>query len=245
MIILTFFSEKGGTGKTTFNLLLASYLSYIVGQRVLYIDCDEPSFHSAGIRSREEKYYKEGNTTISRFFTGQTKVYPIITISKINDNIEDVISQITELKRSATYDYIILDLPGSLNIQGVNNIITSRLIDCLIIPLEDDNQTIVTDLNLAKAIIANGQKCFLFWNKAYSQELKHYELKKRYLREKKSLPVLETVIKNSVKIRREWDGENLTFIRSTICYPQKNIEQLNLTCITNLITEVLCLLVKN
>ena len=35
MFVLSFFSAKGGTGKTTFNMSMASYLRYSLGRRVL------------------------------------------------------------------------------------------------------------------------------------------------------------------------------------------------------------------
>ncbi|MBR5399970.1 MAG: ParA family protein, partial [Bacteroidales bacterium] len=35
MKVISFFSAKGGTGKTTFNVLLASYIKYRLGKRVM------------------------------------------------------------------------------------------------------------------------------------------------------------------------------------------------------------------
>nr|WP_281512072.1 ParA family protein [Alistipes finegoldii] len=36
-------NQKGGVGKSTFTVLLASYLHYIVGHDVLVVDCDYQS----------------------------------------------------------------------------------------------------------------------------------------------------------------------------------------------------------
>lgn len=44
MFVLSFFSAKGGTGKTTFNMLMASYLKYSLGRRVLLLDADPPEY---------------------------------------------------------------------------------------------------------------------------------------------------------------------------------------------------------
>ena len=53
MRIVSFFSAKGGTGKTTFNLLFASYLRYRLGLRVLFLDFDGPEFNAYFVRQRE------------------------------------------------------------------------------------------------------------------------------------------------------------------------------------------------
>ena len=42
MKTLTFFNEKGGSGKTTFCLMMASWLRYRCGYRVAVIDLDGP-----------------------------------------------------------------------------------------------------------------------------------------------------------------------------------------------------------
>ena len=47
MQVISFFSAKGGTGKTTFNMLFASYLKYVLGKRVIalrtrLVVCDVP-----------------------------------------------------------------------------------------------------------------------------------------------------------------------------------------------------------
>lgn len=39
-------NQKGGVGKSTFTVLLASYLHYIVGHDVLVVDCDYPNGRS-------------------------------------------------------------------------------------------------------------------------------------------------------------------------------------------------------
>lgn len=35
-------SQKGGVGKSTFTVLLASWLHYVLGRDVLVVDCDAP-----------------------------------------------------------------------------------------------------------------------------------------------------------------------------------------------------------
>ena len=39
-------NQKGGVGKSTFTVLLASYLHYIAGHDVLVVDCDYQSSYA-------------------------------------------------------------------------------------------------------------------------------------------------------------------------------------------------------
>ena len=50
MQVISFFSAKGGTGKTTFNMLLASYLKYELGKRVMLMDFDGPFYPIVTVR---------------------------------------------------------------------------------------------------------------------------------------------------------------------------------------------------
>ena len=50
---ITFFNEKGGTGKTTFNALFASWLAYEKGKRVFVQDFDYPNYQLLNIRKNE------------------------------------------------------------------------------------------------------------------------------------------------------------------------------------------------
>ena len=45
MIVVSFFSAKGGTGKTTFNMSMASFLKYHLGKAVIVLDADTPEYN--------------------------------------------------------------------------------------------------------------------------------------------------------------------------------------------------------
>ncbi len=57
-------NQKGGVGKSTFTVLLASYLHYLAGYDVLVVDCDYPQWSVHAQREREleavehNDYYK-------------------------------------------------------------------------------------------------------------------------------------------------------------------------------------------
>lgn len=47
---IAFSTQKGGAGKTTLTVLMASYLYYVRGYDVVVVDCDFPQF---SIKDRE------------------------------------------------------------------------------------------------------------------------------------------------------------------------------------------------
>ena len=46
-------NQKGGIGKSTFTMLLASHLHYTLGYDVLVVDCDYPQWSVQAQRERE------------------------------------------------------------------------------------------------------------------------------------------------------------------------------------------------
>ena len=61
---VAFSTQKGGAGKTTLTVLVASYLHYVKDYNVAVIDCDYPQHSIAEMRERDLKaatgneYYK-------------------------------------------------------------------------------------------------------------------------------------------------------------------------------------------
>ena len=60
-VYLAFSTQKGGAGKTTLTVLVASYLHYVKGYDVAVVDCDYPQHSIAGMRQRDLKLAMEDN----------------------------------------------------------------------------------------------------------------------------------------------------------------------------------------
>ena len=74
-------NQKGGVGKSTFTVLLASYFHYLNGYNVLVVDCDYPQHSISAIRNKEVGNI-ERNVHFRRMLCGQfdrtgKKVYPV------------------------------------------------------------------------------------------------------------------------------------------------------------------------
>lgn len=76
-------NQKGGVGKSTMTVLLASYFHYVKGKNVAVIDCDYPQFSIQALRSRDMKNVERSEflqQLLCRQYerTGK-KAYPVLT----------------------------------------------------------------------------------------------------------------------------------------------------------------------
>ena len=116
------FHPKGGVGKTTFTVLVASYLYYLKGYNVAVVDCDYPQHSISAMRKRDaeqvnsDEYYKR--LAFSQFKTLGKKAYPVLCSSP-----DEAIQTADKYLASAgmDYDVVFFDLPGTVNSEGVIN----------------------------------------------------------------------------------------------------------------------------
>ena len=67
-IYVAFATQKGGAGKSTLTTLVASYLHYVLGKKVLALDCD-PRQHSMIEYREKDKLMIRENPTVKRRFS--------------------------------------------------------------------------------------------------------------------------------------------------------------------------------
>ncbi len=58
-IFIAFATQKGGVGKTSVTVLVASYLHYVKGYNVAIVDCDYPQNSIVDMREREVRLIDE------------------------------------------------------------------------------------------------------------------------------------------------------------------------------------------
>ncbi len=221
MQVISFFSAKGGTGKTTFNMLLASYLKYELGKRVMLMDFDGPEYSLSFCRRRELEYLKSQGAEVD-----ERAFYPIVTVRDHSPEKLDALARKIPTMREA-FDYIIMDFKGSLNkADPVSIMATAGVLDKVIIPVELDPMIIASMKSLATVFKANGQDAILFFNKVHGKEKpEQYDAIRQWFIEKGC-----TVAKNQVRVtigmKREQNGSE-SFLRSTISFQDKTIRKMN------------------
>lgn len=162
-------NQKGGVGKSTFTVLLASYLHYIVGHDVLVVDCDYPQWSVHAQRERElsliehDDYHKL--LLVRQFKATGRKLWPVLKCMP-----PEAPEEVERLLQSGYHPRIILyDLPGTVNTEGVIRLLAS--LDAVFVPMKADKVVMESTLSFARSLTTNLaqdptltlRSVYLFW----------------------------------------------------------------------------------
>jgi len=149
-VFIAFSTQKGGAGKTTLTVLMASYLYYVRGLKVLVVDCDYPQYSIKEMRDRDVEILKINKTFLRNFNElrrrTQCDPYPIL-IAKPEDALARVQARI---EAGHEYDIVLFDLPGTINNPGVAK--TVSLMDYLFCPVAADKLILESSLAFAMKV---------------------------------------------------------------------------------------------
>lgn len=146
--IISFINQKGGVGKTTTCVNMASYLA-VMGKKVLLVDLDPQGNASSSVGVLKEEKPK----TIYHAIVDENYIEDIVIKTKVDgldvvpsdvdlagaeielvqmNNREKVLKKVIE-RVAGSYDYICIDCPPSLGLLTVNALTAS---DSVVIPIQ-------------------------------------------------------------------------------------------------------------
>ncbi len=226
-LYVAFSTQKGGAGKTTLTVLMASYLHYVKGYDVAVIDCDFPQYSIHDMRKRDmdtimkDDYYKVQAYDLLRQLG--KKYYPVVC-----SRAEDAITSAESLCRGGNMpDVIFFDLPGTINNAEIVNTV-SRM-DYIFTPIIADRVVMESSIKFATVIneqmVVTGKSAikgiYLIWNMVDGREKTElYEAYEKVCAEF-ALPILSTRLPDSKRFRKEMASERKAVFRSTIFPPDK------------------------
>jgi chromosome partitioning protein len=218
MKVISIGNQKGGCGKTTTAINLASALSDN-GKKVLLIDLDPQAHASLGldIESQDSIY-----NVISRLTPRKLKLENIIRrvennfdiipsnvlVGTLEQELSDEIGRELKLKEviapiSNRYDYVLIDCPPSLGILTVNAI---RVSDEMIIPVETSRfsmqgvEHILDIVNLVKDRLNHEVKCRVLIT-MFDSRLRHSFAMLSTFKERFKEMLYDTIVHVNVKLK--------------------------------------------
>lgn len=222
-LYVAFSTQKGGVGKTTFTVLVASYLYYLKGYNVAVVDCDYPQHSISAMRKRDaeqvngDEYYKL--LAYNQFKALGKKAYPVLCSSP-----DEAIKTADEFLASSDthYDVLFFDLPGTVNSEGVINSLSGM--DYIFTPIAADKVVLESSLSFAVAInklLVRNEACrlaglYLFWNMVDGREKTDlYTVYDNTIRELE-LPLMKTFIPDTKRYKKELVTDKKAVFRSTL-----------------------------
>lgn len=218
---VAFSTQKGGAGKTTLTVLVASYLHYVRGYNVAVIDCDFPQHSIAEMRERDlqmamdDEHYKL--MAYEQFTALDKKAYVVIESSPENA-LEDAKDVIDELQP----DFVFFDLPGTINNKAVVRTLSSM--DYIIAPISADRVVLESTLQyvitINDALVTTGQTTIkgihLLWNLVDGREKTELYTVYEDVIEKLGFPLFKTFLPDSKRFRKEQSISHKALFRSTL-----------------------------
>ena len=186
-------TQKGGAGKTTLTVLVASYLHYVKGYNVAVVDCDFPQYSIHDMRKRDMKAVMED---------GHYKVLAYEQLKRLKKNPYPIrCSRAEDAIRTAEN---LVEAQPDLDFIADRVVMESSIKFATVI----NEQMISTGKSGIKGI-------YLVWNMVDGRE--KTELYKAYDKvcAEFALPILETYLPDSKRFRKETAAERKAVFRST------------------------------
>ena len=233
MKTITFFSEKGGVGKSSFSIMYASWL-HKQGIKVAVADFNNriTFYRNAEISERQKLIKANPDAGIEPFRLEDT--WPIINAYR--SEIEPYRQEGIQLPHAAwfrdeirkgrlqNYDIVLCDFPGSLSGKEFTDLLAMRLLNLIVIPTEKDRMTLNSTFSLANILQKNERNYCCFINKA-QLNFRHFRDKYIILGQglaKKGIPMLPDMVTYS---ERMMTIDKVDIIRSTFGYPDFDKEE--------------------
>lgn len=220
MKVISFFTAKGGTGKTTFNMLFASYLKYVQEKQAMVLDLDAPEYSLTCCRDRDIDYLKSSGLPCEL-----DSFYPVEAVRDLSEqSIYDLADTIKRLRDRL--DWLVLDFKGSFK-QGdpVCTLAEEGVLDMIVMPVEIDPMIIASMKSLSTIFQDAGMDALLFFNRVHGKEKPGiYDAVEEWFTSH-GCKVSPHRVKGNIAMKREQSGG--TFFRSTVCFPQAAIQKNN------------------
>ncbi len=232
MKTITFFSEKGGVGKSSFTMMYASWLKYVHGVNVAVADYNLRigSYRVGEKQFREKTMRRSPELGLKQF--DEENAWPIASYTvtdrqRLKDKTQFPCSywlrqQINDGPLQDA-EVIIFDLPGSMSGGEFVDLLSNEFINLIVVPFARETQTIQSTYKLLKYLEGNNYCMFLNMAKLNFANIRvKYESMLRMLIDESKWRILPDMVAYSDKMG---DMDRVDDIRSTFYYPDFSQEK--------------------
>lgn len=220
MKTISFFSEKGGVGKTTFGIMYASWLKYKHGIKIGVID-----FNNRILEYREREKLDRKDFLSPEILQN---AWPIETASpkKIKETLKGICAPNSYAVWTETLiregsmkdmDVVVLDFPGNLSGKEFLELSLHKLINLVVMPCDRDIQTIQSTIKMSSFLHTNRQPFCAFMNQIQTYNKKSQIVEGiQMMQNIHKIPFLPDMISYSDRIKKLSEQD---IIRSTFSCP--------------------------
>jgi chromosome partitioning protein len=201
-----FSTQKGGVGKTTLTTVMASYCHFVLDKKVAIMDCDYPQHNIVKLRDREIELIKSDREYMNAFKKMGKRAYPVMGSSP-EKAIADMQCFIDTEEGERPYDFVFVDLPGTVNSIGffktifqLNHVIIPIIADRLVIDSSLEFGNILYEKLMGKS--KNLLTVHYLWNCVVRTERTFLYQETNAIIQELGMKVLDTELEQSVKFRK-------------------------------------------
>ena len=228
----SFFTPKGGCGKTTLTILLACYLAYHLHRKVIVLDLEAPTHRIKAFRDKDLGLVSSGNNSLSNYLRDRQTLEPFeieclgkaINTYKSQD-IKDVATRVNSIVGSDNFDFMLIDFPaGYSQMTVMSTLIYNGLLDYVYVPTSLEMQERMEAYNIGRVFLAENQSFRLLWNRLPASFAKYPDI---FAAAEKQMAdcgmnFATTRVRSFNKATKESDVK--CFIRNTLCWPDRYVE---------------------
>lgn len=237
MKTISFFTPKGGCGKTTLTILFASYVFYFLRLRVLVVDLEALTFPVMGFRKDDLQEFRREASPLRNYFrrngldNDNYQVFDIECLGKeINTYSPSDVLQVAKIiqkrQEEDRYDLILIDCPaGFSHVTPFSCLSQNHLIDKVIVPMSTDTQERRKACSLAKRLSEMKINTCLLWYRLPPALLKtpdRLDFAQSEMEKLSGATFLSTRIPTFAKASQGSDVK--CFVRNTLCWPEQYLQ---------------------